>query len=227
MLRVRHVSKSYVGGLFSGKRVSALADLSFEVHRGEVFGIVGESGSGKTTLARMLLGLTRPDSGRILFRGEELAAFGQRGMRAFRRVVQPITQHCETALNPRMTIRESLKEVFRLKEKGAFEKVTHGDLARMLTRVGLKAEHLDRYPGALSGGELQRVVIARVMALEPGLIIADEPTSSLDVISQARIMGLLLSLKEKIGATIILISHDPALVNAVCDRVLTLKRGKE
>lgn len=226
MLSVRNLKKVYRSGISSEKSVIALHNVSFDIHQGEVFGIVGESGSGKTTLARILLRLVLPDEGSVFLEGRDVLALKGRRLRIFRKEMQAVTQTYETALNPRMKVKESLKEVFLVKGRKSFTKITTSKLAEMLAEVGLGKEHLDRYPSQLSGGELQRVIIARVMALTPGLIIADEPTSNLDVSTQAQIIHLMLKLKEKIGSTLIIISHDLELVSAICDRVAVLKNGR-
>lgn len=226
-LYVRHLTKSYKRGVMVKKKISVLKDVSFHVSPGEVLGIMGPSGAGKTTLANILLRMVRADSGQVWLNHQNILGLRGKSLSAFRRQVQAITQHPETALNPRMTIRECLGEVFRVIDPRRYKHIDDDVLLRMLTSVMLAPEHLDRYPAQLSGGELQRVVIARVMALRPKLIIADEPTSSLDMISQARIMRLMLEQRKKIGCSIILISHDADLVDSVCDRVHYLEANSD
>lgn len=200
--------------------------MSFEVQKGEVFGIVGESGSGKTTLAKMLLRILSPDEGAIYLWGRDLFALGGKGIKNFRSKVQAITQNCENALNPRMRIRESLKEVFLVKGKRFFRLVRDNELINMLIKVGLQKEHLDRFPAQLSGGQLQRVIVARVMALQPELIIADEPIANLDVSVQAQIIHLILNLKKSGNFTLIFISHDLELAAAISDRIAVMLNGE-
>lgn len=227
LLEVADVTKEFVSGLLTERRTLAVDGVSFSVLPGEVFGVVGESGSGKTTLARILLKVLEPDSGRVLFGGRDLRALRRYSeVQGFRRRVQAIVQGCEEALSPRMRIRESLREVFRVHGRAAYRAVTEDRLAAMLAEVGLHSEHLDRYPLQLSGGQLQRVMIARVMAVEPQLIIADEPTSSLDVSVQAQIIRLLLDLKRRRDFTMVMISHDIELMKAVADRIVVMRDGR-
>lgn len=226
MLKVRNLTKVYYTGVFHRKETFSLKNVSFDVNRGEIFGIVGESGSGKTTVAKILLRLIEPDQGSIFFDKQNLLTLKGEKLRRFRQRIQAVSQNYESALNPRMKVKESLKEVFLVKGKKYFKEITTKSLAARLDEVGLKEEHLDRYPAQLSGGQLQRVNIARVMALEPELIIADEATSNLDVSVQAQIIHLMLNLKKKTNSTIIFISHDLDLVSLICDRVAVMRRGE-
>ncbi len=207
MLKVRNLTKVYYTGVFHRKETFSLKNVSFDVKRGEIFGIVGESGSGKTSVAKILLRLIKPDQGSIFFDKQNLLTLNGEKLRRFRQRIQAVSQNYESALNPRMKVKESLKEVFLVKGKKYFKEITTKSLVARLDEVGLKEEHLDRYPAQLSGGQLQRVNIARVMALEPELIIADEATSNLDVSVQAQIIHLMLDLKKKTNSTIIFISH--------------------
>ena len=226
MLKVRNLTKVYYTGIFSRRPIFALNNVSFDVNRGDIFGIVGKSGSGKTTLAKILLRLIQPDHGSIYFDKHNLLTLNGEKLRRFRQRIQAIPQNYESALNPRMTIEESLKEVFLVKGKKRWKEITRKGLSAILNDVGLNEEHLDRYPAQLSGGQLQRVNIARAIALEPELIIADEPTSNLDVSSQAQIVHLMLGLKKKTNSTLIFISHDLDLISLICNRVAVIKRGK-
>lgn len=218
-LWVRNLSKTYASGALFKKKVPVLKRVSFHVAPGEVLGIMGSSGSGKTTLANILLGMLSADAGEAWLDGQNILALLRSDRFAFRRQVQAVTQHPETALNPQMTIRECLEEVFRVLGTSRSIKFRRDHLVRMLESVMLQPQHLDRYPSELSGGELQRIIIARVIALRPKLIIADEPTSNLDMVSQSRIVRLMLEQRRKIGCSIIFISHDADLVSAMCDRV--------
>ncbi|MCD6486942.1 MAG: ABC transporter ATP-binding protein [Syntrophobacterales bacterium] len=226
MLKVRNLTKVYYTGIFSRRSIFALNNLSFDVNRGDIFGIVGESGSGKTTVAKILLRLIEPDHGSVYFDKQNLLTLNGEKLRRFRQRIQAVPQNYESALNPRMKIDESLKEVFLVKGKTRCKEITRQSLSARLNEVGLKEEHLDRYPAQLSGGQLQRVNIARVMALEPELIIADEPTSNLDVSVQAQIIHLMLDLKRKTNSTLIFISHDLDLISLICDRVAVMRKGE-
>ncbi len=226
LLKVRNLTKVFRAGVLFKKPVFVLKNLSFDVNRGETFGIVGESGSGKTTVANLLLRLIDPDDGSILFDNKDLLALKGEKLRRVRPGIQAVSQNFESALNPRMTIKQSLKEVFLVRGKKSFKEITTQRLIKMLDEVGLGKEHLDRFPSELSGGQLQRVNIARVIALKPALIIADEPTSNLDVSVQAQIIHLMLDLKKKTNSALILISHDLDLVSLICDRVLVMKKDK-
>lgn len=225
MLKIENISKTYSRGVIKKKWVPALKNISLNIHQGEILGLIGQSGSGKTTLTKILLKTIKPDSGRITTEGRDILSFKGETLREFRRSIQVIPQNSETALNPRFKIQKSLTEIFRLKSKKRFQEIQIDFLISMLEEVGLGEEHLDRYPYQLSGGELQRVMIARAMALEPKLIIADEATSNLDVLSQAQVIHLLLNLTRKNRSTMLFISHDIELVNVICHRVAILKKG--
>jgi peptide/nickel transport system ATP-binding protein len=202
--------------------LTAVANVSLQVKRGEVFALVGESGSGKTTLARMLLGLLAPSSGDILINGAPVAKSSRI---AVSRRVQPIFQDPYSSLNPRKSIAQLI----------ALPLVVHriGDAAsrrakvlEMLDLVGLSRRMLDAYPGQLSGGQRQRVAIARALVMRPDVVICDEPTSALDVSVQAQILNLLLDLKRELGVTYFFISHNLAVVEHLADRVAVMYLGR-
>ncbi len=210
-------------GAFKGSAtLTAVADVSLQVKRGEVFALVGESGSGKSTLAKMLLGLLPPSSGEILIDGAPIDA-GNRI--AVARRIQPIFQDPYSSLNPRKSIEQLI----------ALPLVVHriGDAAsrrakvrEMLDLVGLPTRLLDAYPGQLSGGQRQRVAIARALVMRPEVVICDEPTSALDVSVQAQILNLLLELKRDLGLTYFFISHNLAVVEHLADRVAVMYLGR-
>jgi ABC-type glutathione transport system ATPase component len=226
MLSVRKLSKTFDGGLFSRRKITALDNVSFDLKRGEVLGIVGESGSGKTTLAMILLRAAVPDSGRVMVDGNDI--FGKRRMheKEFRRRVQMVTQNFSDALHPDMTVMESMQEVFRMLGKKTYQSISEADIVGRLSAVGLGRELLHRRPAQLSGGQLQRILIARVISIRPQLIIADEPTSCLDTSVQARIIRLLMNLKQEYGFTMIFISHDLPLTAAIADRIAVMQQGR-
>jgi oligopeptide/dipeptide ABC transporter ATP-binding protein len=223
LLRVERLVKHFPVG---GGIVRAVDDVSFEVRRGETLGLVGESGCGKTTTGRCILQLERPTSGRIVFEGQDLARLDERQLRAVRRRVQVIFQDPYASLNPRMTVGQILAEPLSVhgivKEKAArAERVKE-----LLTQVGLLVQHARRYPHQLSGGQRQRVGIARALAMEPVLIVCDEPVSALDVSIQAQIINLLEDLQKRLGLTYLFIAHDLSVVRHISDRVVVMYLGK-
>ncbi len=183
----------------------AVKGVSFTLAKGEILGIVGESGSGKSTIARTLMGLKKKSSGEIRVRAKSM---------------QMVFQDAVGSLNPRMTVRETLAEVLKVKMKSKAD-----DLKGLLELVGLSEAVLDQYPREMSGGQCQRVSIARALACRPEVLIADEPVSALDVSVQARILNLLRELRQKLGLSIMLVAHDLAVVKNVCDRISVMEKG--
>lgn len=182
----------------------AVKGVSFTLRQGEILGIVGESGSGKSTIAKTLIGLEKASSGRIVCNVKS---------------VQMVFQDAVGSLNPRMTVRQTLAET--LKVKG----IRHRTPEQLLELVGLSKAVLDQYPREMSGGQCQRVSVARALACEPEVLIADEPVSALDVSVQARVLNLLRELRRDLGISILLIAHDLAVVKNVCDRICVMERG--
>jgi oligopeptide/dipeptide ABC transporter ATP-binding protein len=201
----------------------ALEGIDLEIRVGDTVGIVGESGSGKTTLGRLLVGTLEPTDGQVLVRGRTWASVRRRD--PVRREVQMVFQDPYGALNPWMTARQAVAEVFRVWQ-AAGRREADGRAEEVLHEVGLTADALDRRPAQLSGGQCQRVGIARALAAEPSVLIADEPTSSLDVSVQAQILNLLTRLQSSRGLAIVLISHDLSVVSHVADRTLVLYAGR-
>ena len=197
--------------------------VSFEVEAGEIMGLVGESGSGKSTLARAMLRLVAPTGGRILFDGTDVATMDKAALLAFRRRVQMIFQDPVGALNPRLTVRDCLDEVLRVHGAAGGRAAR---VAALMEMVGLGAALADRRPRALSGGQCQRVGIARALAVGPDLVVADEVTAALDVSIQAQILNLLADLKAELGLTLVFISHTLAVVRHICDRVVVMNAGR-
>jgi oligopeptide transport system ATP-binding protein len=230
LLRVEHLVKHFPvgGGMFSkpSGQVRAIDGVSFTLHRGETLGLVGESGCGKTTTGRCILQLERPTSGRILFEGVDLATLSETELRKVRRRVQVIFQDPYSSLNPRMTIGQIIAEPIKVhgivQEAAARER----RVQELLEQVGLLAQHARRYPHQLSGGQRQRVGIARALAMEPSLIICDEPVSALDVSIQAQIINLLEDLQKRLGLTYLFIAHDLSVVRHISDRVAVMYLGK-
>lgn len=225
MIEVEGLTKQFVSGTFGTQRIDAVDGVSLNIRRGETLGLVGGSGCGKTTLGRLLLRLIEPTSGRVIFDGEDLLCLNRRDLRRMRPRMQMIFQDPDTSLNPRMTSGESIAEPLRL--KGDISKAEIGDeVSRLAEKVGLNPEHIKRRPYQLSGGQNQRVVLARVLASNPEFIVADEPISALDVSVQAQIFNLLIDLKKELKITFLFISHDLNLVRLMSDRVAVMHQGK-
>ena len=203
------------------KAVEAVRGVSFDLHAGETLGIVGESGSGKSTIAKTLM-LLQPSSGGVArFRGKDIAAFTAAERRQYRRDVQMVFQDAVGSLNPRMTIRQALNEILEKSMGGSLSQTPES----LLDIVGLSKAVLDQYPRELSGGQCQRASFARALAVNPQVLVADEPVSALDVSVQARILNLMRDLRRELGLAILLIAHDLSVVRNVCDRVCVMHRG--
>jgi oligopeptide/dipeptide ABC transporter ATP-binding protein len=205
--------------------VRAVDGVSFEVRRGTIVGLVGESGSGKTTLGRSILRLVEPTGGEARFEDKDLLALSPREMRAYRRRLQIIFQDPYSSLNPRMRVGAILAEALDTHglAKGAARAPR---IAELLTRVGLSPEHAKRFPHEFSGGQRQRIGIARALAVEPELIVADEPVSALDVSVQAQILNLMQELQKEFGLTMLFVAHDLSVVEYLCDEVVVMYLGR-
>lgn len=205
--------------------VHAVSDVSFEIRKGETLGIVGESGCGKSTLGKMLIRLLEPTSGSIHVDGRDITKLGHHDMMPIRRRMQIIFQDPYSSLNPRLTVRQLLKEAI------AFHGIVGKDgmedyIDELIATVGMRPEAKDKFPHEFSGGQRQRLGIARALALKPEFIVADEPVSALDVSIQAQVLNLMMELKEQLGLTMMFISHDLKVVEHFCDRVLVMYLGR-
>jgi ABC-type glutathione transport system ATPase component len=222
LVEVRNLVKEYAG---HGGVTRVVDEVSFKIRVGETMGLVGESGSGKSTVARMVLGLLQPTSGQVLFRGQPLPPISSSRMRELRREMQIVFQDPYAALNPRMTVRRILEEPFAIHGERPPNGLA-GRLRELLNCVGLDESALPRYPHEFSGGQRQRVNIARALALNPELLVLDEPVSALDVSVGAQVINLLRDLQRSFGLTYLFISHSMPLVRYLCDRVAVMQRGK-
>jgi oligopeptide transport system ATP-binding protein len=228
LLEVRHLSKEFSRrkGLFGkGSVVRAVDDVSFVVERGETFGLVGESGSGKTTTGRCILRLIEPTSGEVLFDGRDVLALSRGDLRRARRDMQIVFQDPYSSLNPRMRVEDIVEEPLIIHELGTKQE-RRERVKQLFALVGLNPDHLRRYPHEFSGGQRQRIGLARALALNPSLIIADEPVSALDVSVQAQVVNLLMELQERLKLTYLFIAHDLRLVQHICSRVAVMYLGR-
>ena len=228
LLEARAVSKVFplaAGWLAQKQSLQAVTDVSLKLIPGETLGLVGESGCGKSTLGRILLALLQPTAGEVFFNGANMFTMSREGLRQLRQEMQIVFQDPYSSLNPRMTIRQILEEPFLIHGLGRkTERLAWSE--ELLHDVGLPAEALQRYPHEFSGGQRQRLGIARALALKPQLIVADEPVSALDVSIQAQILNLFNDLKRKLGLTYIFISHDLSVISHVSDRIAVMYLGR-
>lgn len=227
LIEVYDLQKHFASGFIKKKYKSVVQSVSFSIEKGETLGLVGESGCGKTTVGRLLLKLIEPTAGRIIFNGLDITSLKHAEMRKLRPRMQMIFQDPESSLNPRMKIGESIAEPFRL---GLGGRCSHSEIRNQVHElvdiVGLNREHVNRYPYQLSGGQNQRVVLARILAINPEFIVADEPTAALDVSVQAQILRLIMDLKSKFGLTMLFISHDQEVVRHMSDRIAVMDKGR-
>ncbi len=229
LVQVDHLKVHFpiLSGIFQREsgRVRAVDDISFEIHKGETFGLVGESGCGKSTTGRAVIRLRNPTDGRVLFDGTDLMSLSRNDLRKTRRRMQIIFQDPYSSLNPRMTVGSIISEPLEthnlVSGKARLERVRE-----LLALVGLNPLYTNRYPHEFSGGQRQRIGVARALAVEPEFIVCDEPISALDVSIQAQVLNLLVDLREKFGLTYLFIAHDLSVVRHISDRVGVMYLGK-
>jgi oligopeptide/dipeptide ABC transporter ATP-binding protein len=229
LVQIRKLSKHFpvTAGLLHRNigTIKAVNDVTLNIERGEILGVVGESGCGKSTLARLIMRLIEPTSGQVLYNNQDICRLEKLQLRKLRRKMQMVFQDPYSALDPRYSILRSLSEIFKIQKIEISRDKLQDRIAELLETVGLKSEHNNAYPHQLSGGQKQRVVIARALALTPEFVILDEPTAALDVSVQAQVILLLQQLRKKFNLTYLFISHDLALVDYFCDRVVVMYLG--
>ncbi|MBR2571330.1 MAG: dipeptide ABC transporter ATP-binding protein [Clostridia bacterium] len=224
LLDVRHLKKYFPSG-DRNRPVKAVDDISFQIFRGETLGVVGESGCGKSTTGRLALNLMQPTEGEIRFEGRRLDVMRGKTMREMRKQMQIIFQDPYASLDPRKTVFQTLAEPFRIHNREMSREEIHREVTRLIGCVGLRPEHIYRYPHEFSGGQRQRVGIARAIALNPKFVVCDEPVSALDVSIQAQVINLLQDIKQEYNLTYMFISHDLRIIKHLCDRVMVMYLG--
>ena len=213
-----HVSYPLLGGFFSQRCTKVVKNISFEIQRGEVLGLVGNSGCGKSTIARCITGLIPKDSGQVFFEGQALKACHPQ--------IQMIFQDPANSLNPRMNIFNNIRESLRYGQQSFSKNQSRDHIAQLLEQVGIGADQLQRYPHEFSGGQLQRIGIARALAPSPKLIVCDEPVSALDISIQAQVLNLLKSLQKQHGLSLLFVTHDLAVVRYISNRCAVMSEGE-
>ncbi len=222
LLKIENVTKKYRRGKAA---FTAVNNVSLQIQTKEILGLVGESGSGKSTLAKMLVLLEEPSEGEIFFNNQNLFSFDRKAKLAIRRQIQIVFQNPTSALNPRMTLQEILNEPLDIHR--LFTGIVRSKrIEELMDMVGLEKSHLNKYPHQFSGGQQQRICIARALAVEPSFLICDEPLSALDLSIQAQIINLLRKCQKELGLTMLFISHDLAAVDMLADRVAVMYKGE-
>ncbi|MEB3101763.1 ABC transporter ATP-binding protein [Ferviditalea candida] len=230
LIEVKGLKKAYKtasGGIFGKKgSFTAVNEIDLSIRKGEILGLIGESGSGKSTVGRLILRLIEPTAGSIFYEGREITHFNHKEMMPYYRKMQIIFQDSTSSFNPRKTIGEQIITPMLRLGAAATRSEAEENAQVLLEKVGLKREHMGRYPHEFSGGQRQRIGIARALALKPEFLVLDEPTSALDVSIQAQILNLLLDLQEEYGLTYLFIGHNLSIIEFFCDRVAVMYKGK-
>jgi oligopeptide/dipeptide ABC transporter ATP-binding protein len=224
-LEVKDLKKHFSSGIVRKHYIKAVDGVSFSINKGETLGLVGESGCGKTTIGRSILRLIEPTGGEVIFNGIDILKLKKKDLRKVRPKMQMIFQDPDSSLNPRMKIRASIAEPFKLHSTLSKDERAQ-KILELVETVGLNPEHINRYPYQLSGGQNQRVVLARILAVNPDFIIADEPTSSLDVSVQAQILNLMKDLQKKFDHTYLFITHDLDVVRIMAQHIAVMYLGR-
>lgn len=226
LLKAYNVSKDYKTGIWSNKKIKAVDNFSIEVKKGESIGLIGQSGCGKSTVARIITRLINPTKGEILFDGKNILSLNKRETFNLRKDLQIIFQNPQQTFNPRFKIYNVIAEPLRLYSLVENKDEEKKKILEIIDTVGITRDQLDRYPHEISGGQAQRIAISRVLALNPKLIVADEPTSMLDVSVQAQILSLFKEIRKERNMGMIFISHDLDVVKEMCENVIVMKEGK-
>lgn len=230
LLEVQNLCVSFpvYGGILRRRRgeIKAVNDVSFSIEKGKTVGLVGESGSGKTTIGRAIVRLNQATSGKIFYQGEEISHLPSSAFYPYKKKIQMIFQDPHSSLNPRLTIGTSIAEALEIHFPKMSSAQRNDRIAELLIKVDLSPDMMQRYPHAFSGGQRQRISIARALAVEPELLICDEPVSALDVSVQAQIINLLQDLQEDLGLSMLFIGHDLAVVKHISETVLVLHHGR-
>ena len=226
MLEVTGLTKTYRAGFLGRDHTDAVKNISFAIREGEIFGLFGESGCGKTTTSKILMGLLSATSGSAVYNGTKLVGLKRRQWKPIRREIQMIYQHPQMTFHPRGTIYSACAEPVRLyglaKNRAEERELIHG----MVERVGVSPDQLKKFPHEISGGQAQRISIARTLILQPKLLICDEPTSMLDISVQAQVLSMLKKIHREHGIALLYISHDLDVIRALCQRVAVMKDGE-
>ncbi len=225
LLRVAGLVKTYPGRL-STARLCAIDDVSFDVRAGQVVGLMGETGCGKSTTVRCIVGLEKPDGGEISYDGMNMIEASRRDRARFRREVQMVFQNPYASLNPRMNVEQLVGEGLKVHGLERSREKRRDRVVEILEMVGLDSGHLARAPRSFSGGQRQRIAIARALAVNPRVLICDEPVSALDVSVRAQIVNLLADMRDRLGLTVIFIAHDPAVLRHLCDHIVVMRAGQ-
>ena len=226
LLEVDGVSKSFSSGFWGKEKTLAVDNVNLSIEDGELYGLIGGSGSGKTTLSRLIMGFLKPDAGSIRYQGEDISQFKKSQWRSLRKDMQMIFQNPQKAFNPRFSVYECCAEPIRLFNLAASPDEERAMVYDMLDSVGITRDQMNKYPHEISGGQAQRVAIVRALALQPKLLICDEPTSMLDVSVQAQIIDILKRINADNGCAMLFISHDLDVVRHLCASVSVMHHGK-